>query len=64
LVDNPTQLDGYHEKFIDLMHLTQDGRQEVAEAFFRRNKETLRDASPLPQSGSPPLISELNSAQF
>jgi lysophospholipase L1-like esterase len=43
LVDTQPRLDGYHEKFIDLMHLTQEGRQEVAEAFFAGIKKTLQE---------------------
>jgi lysophospholipase L1-like esterase len=43
LVDTQPSLDGYHDKFIDLMHLTQEGRQEVAEAFFAGIKKTLQE---------------------
>ena len=38
-VDTRPKLDGEHEKFIDLIHLTQEGRQQLAENFF----EGLRD---------------------
>ncbi len=34
-VDTHPQLDGEHEKFIDLMHFTQEGRQQLAETFFK-----------------------------
>jgi lysophospholipase L1-like esterase len=34
LVDTQPQLDGAHEKFIDLVHFTQAGRQQLAETFF------------------------------
>jgi lysophospholipase L1-like esterase len=44
LVDTQPKLDGYHEKFIDLMHLTQEGNQEVAEAFFAGIKKTLQES--------------------
>jgi hypothetical protein len=33
-VDTQPHLDGEYEKFIDLMHLTQPGRQQLAENFF------------------------------
>jgi len=53
LVDTQPHLDGYHEKFIDLMHLTQEGRQEVAEAFFAGIKKTLQEClTPEPQQGA------------
>jgi lysophospholipase L1-like esterase len=52
LVDTQPNLDGYHEKFIDLMHLTQEGRQEVAEAFFAGIKKTLQEClTQEPQQG-------------
>jgi lysophospholipase L1-like esterase len=34
LVDTHPALDGEHEKFVDLVHLTQEGRRQLAEAFF------------------------------
>lgn len=40
-VDTQPSLDGEHEKFIDLMHLTQPGRQQVAEAFFAGIRKVL-----------------------
>jgi lysophospholipase L1-like esterase len=33
-VDTHPSLDGYNEKFIDLVHFTQEGRQQLAETFF------------------------------
>jgi lysophospholipase L1-like esterase len=33
-VDTHPNLDGDHEKFIDLVHFTQEGRQQLAETFF------------------------------
>lgn len=33
-VDTHPGLDGQHEKFIDLVHLTQEGRRQLAECFF------------------------------
>jgi len=50
LVDTQPKLDGYHEKFIDLMHLTQEGNQEIAEAFFAGIKKTLQEClKPAPE---------------
>jgi hypothetical protein len=34
LVDTHPPLDGQHEKFIDLIHFTQEGRQQLAETMF------------------------------
>jgi lysophospholipase L1-like esterase len=42
LVDTHPGLDGYYTNFTDLMHLTQSGRQKIAEAFFAGIEETLR----------------------
>jgi hypothetical protein len=33
-VDTQPHLDGEHDKFTDLVHLTQEGRQQLAETFF------------------------------
>jgi lysophospholipase L1-like esterase len=54
LVDTQPRLDGYHEKFIDLMHLTQEGRQEVAEAFFAGIQKTVQEClTSAPQRDAP-----------
>jgi lysophospholipase L1-like esterase len=41
LADPRARLDGDHEKFIDLVHYTQEGRRLVAEAFFEGIKGVL-----------------------
>ena len=41
LVDTHPHLDGEHEKFIDLVHLTQEGRQQLAESIFAGIKPIL-----------------------
>jgi lysophospholipase L1-like esterase len=41
LVDMHPGLDGEHEKFVDLVHLTQDGRQQAAENAFAALKPVL-----------------------
>jgi lysophospholipase L1-like esterase len=41
LVDTQPNLDGEHEQFVDLVHLTQEGRQQLAEAFLARIKPIL-----------------------
>ena len=40
-VDTHPALDGNHEKFVDLIHFTQDGRRQLAENMFGGIKETL-----------------------
>ena len=40
-VDAHPGLDGDHDKFIDLMHFTQAGRQQLAETIFAGIKEPL-----------------------
>lgn len=40
-LDTQPGLDGDHEKFIDLVHLTQEGREELAESVFGGIKELL-----------------------
>jgi hypothetical protein len=40
-VDTHPNLDGDHDKFIDLMHLTQEGRRQLAETMFAGIKELL-----------------------
>lgn len=40
-VDTHPRLEGQHEKFIDLVHFTQEGRQEMAEAMFEALKPVL-----------------------
>ena len=41
LVDTHPHLDGVHEKFVDLAHLTQAGRQQLAENIFAGIRSTL-----------------------
>jgi lysophospholipase L1-like esterase len=41
-IDTHPHLDGEHEKFIDLMHFTQPGRQQLAETFFEGLHEMLK----------------------
>jgi lysophospholipase L1-like esterase len=48
LVDTQSALDGQHEKFIDLVHLTQEGRQSLAEAIYRGLEATLRNLNEAP----------------
>ena len=40
-VDTHPHLDGQHEKFIDLVHLTQSGREQLAENVFKGIQEIL-----------------------
>jgi lysophospholipase L1-like esterase len=44
LVDTHPGLDGAHEKFIDLAHLTQEGRQQLAENIFAVVRKVLEEA--------------------
>ena len=47
LVDAHPHLDGEHERFVDLVHLTQEGRQQLAETFYAAIKPILeQDLSP------------------
>jgi lysophospholipase L1-like esterase len=41
LIDTQPYLDGQHEQFIDIVHFTQAGRQQMAEIMFAGIKETL-----------------------
>jgi lysophospholipase L1-like esterase len=41
LIDTHPHLDGEHEKFIDLMHFTQEGRRQLAENIFAGIRKTL-----------------------
>jgi len=43
LADTQPGLDGAHEEFIDLAHLTQDGRQQLAENIFAAVRKVLED---------------------
>ncbi len=43
LIDTHPHLDGEYEKFIDLIHFTQEGRQQLAENMFAGIKKTLED---------------------
>ena len=40
-VDTHSNLDGSYEKFIDVIHFTQEGRQQLAENIFAGIKKTL-----------------------
>ncbi|MHC1769973.1 MAG: hypothetical protein AB9869_37770 [Verrucomicrobiia bacterium] len=42
LIHAGKDLDGQHHKFIDLVHLTQEGREQLAENVFSAIKETLQ----------------------
>lgn len=53
-VDTHPGLDGDHDKFIDLMHFTQAGRQQLAETIFAGIKEPLaRDLAAPAQADDP-----------
>jgi hypothetical protein len=52
LVDTRPNLDGEHEKFIDLMHFTQEGRQQLAETFFAGIRKVLEADLSRPESVS------------
>jgi lysophospholipase L1-like esterase len=43
LVDTHPSLDGEHERFVDLVHLTEEGRQQLAETFFAGIKQVLEE---------------------
>ena len=43
LVDTRPHLDGEHDKFIDLVHFTSAGRQEMAETFFAALRPILEE---------------------
>jgi hypothetical protein len=42
-VDTQPNLDGFHEKFVDLVHINQEGRQDIAEAFYAGIEKTVRE---------------------
>ena len=42
-VDTHPHLDGEHDRFIDLMHLTQEGRQQIAEEMYAGIEKILRE---------------------
>jgi lysophospholipase L1-like esterase len=44
LIDTRSALDGQHEKFIDLVHLTQEGRQSLAEVVYRAIEAPLKNS--------------------
>ena len=52
LADTHPGLDGAHEKFIDLIHLTQEGRQQLAENLFAALRKVLE--ADLTRSGELP----------
>jgi lysophospholipase L1-like esterase len=43
LIDTHPHLDGEHEKFTDLAHLTQEGRRQLAENIFAGIRKTIED---------------------
>jgi lysophospholipase L1-like esterase len=43
LIDAHAHLDGEHQKFIDLIHLTQEGRRQLAENVFTGIREVLEE---------------------
>ena len=53
-VDTHPRLDGDHDKFIDLIHLIQEGRQQMAETFYSGIEKILKeDLARLPSIGGP-----------
>jgi len=40
-VDTHPDLDGHHDKFVDVVHFTQDGDQQIAENIFAGIRKTL-----------------------
>jgi lysophospholipase L1-like esterase len=42
-VDTHSNLDGHHDKFVDVMHFTQQGRQQIAENIFAGIREKLKE---------------------
>jgi lysophospholipase L1-like esterase len=54
-VDTHPHLDGEHERFVDLVHLTQEGRQQLAETFFAAIRPILEQDLPhsTPSSATP-----------
>jgi lysophospholipase L1-like esterase len=53
-VDTHPSLDGDHDKFIDLIHFTQDGRRQLAESLFAGIKDLLaHDLAAPPHSNDP-----------
>ncbi len=53
-VDTHPNLDGDHDKFIDLMHFTQAGRQQLAETMFAGIRDLLDGdlAAPMPEDNA------------
>jgi lysophospholipase L1-like esterase len=51
--DTHPHLDGEHERFVDLVHLTQEGRQQLAETFFAAIRPILEQDLPQPHPSSP-----------
>ncbi len=43
LIDTRPHLDGEHEKFVDLIHFTQEGRRQLAENIFAGIRKTLEN---------------------
>ncbi|HKI69600.1 MAG TPA: hypothetical protein VKA67_08430, partial [Verrucomicrobiae bacterium] len=56
LVDTHPQLDGHYDKFIDLMHFTQQGREQLAENIFAGIRKILK--SDLEQAAKPNLAQQ------
>jgi lysophospholipase L1-like esterase len=53
-VDTHPNLDGDHDKFIDLMHFTQDGRQQLAETMFAGIRDLLEQYLAAPEQAQGP----------
>ena len=53
-MDTHPNLDGDHDKFIDLMHFTQAGRQQLAETMFAGIRDLLDGdlAAPMPENNA------------
>jgi lysophospholipase L1-like esterase len=61
-IDMHTGLDGEHEKFLDLVHLTQDGREQAAENVFAAIKKVL-EVDLGERRPEPPKISKSSAAK-
>jgi lysophospholipase L1-like esterase len=53
-VDTHPNLDGDHDKFIDLMHFTQDGRRQLAETMFAGIRDLLEQNLAAPAQAQDP----------
>jgi lysophospholipase L1-like esterase len=55
-VDTHPNLDGDNDKFIDLMHFTQDGRQQLAETIFANIRAVLERDLAVPAQAKDPAV--------